>query len=191
MTLLEQDNTTAGPRRGQAYSLAATGMFALSLLGGTGTFQPAPRQVLAVHDSASTGNGGYPADDAAAPERHSTAEAVRSVGERSGLSWDQVGRLFGVSRRSVHKWLNGGAMTAHHADRLGELTRIVYSHTGSAAQVRAQLLAPDTEGRSAFDRLVVEARGGRERLPQLSGALRDGEVTLLGETAEVVEIDEE
>ena len=45
-------------------------------------------------------------------------EVLQWLHEASGLTWDQLGRLFGVSRRSVHHWTNGARMNAHNAETL-------------------------------------------------------------------------
>lgn len=37
-------------------------------------------------------------------------EEIRWVKDNSGLTWDQLGKIFGVSRRAVHLWANGGRM---------------------------------------------------------------------------------
>jgi hypothetical protein len=72
----------------------------------------------------------------------------------SGLTWDQLGKLFGVSRRAVHHWTVGGRMTARNADLLGELSRLVRSlPAADPATRRAILLAPGEDGYSAFDRI--------------------------------------
>ena len=44
----------------------------------------------------------------------STAEAVMEIRRRSGLTWEELGDLFDVSRRSVHHWANGKSVTASH-----------------------------------------------------------------------------
>ena len=47
----------------------------------------------------------------------STAEAVMEIRRRSGLTWEELGDLFDVSRRSIHHWANGKPVTASH-DRM-------------------------------------------------------------------------
>ena len=38
------------------------------------------------------------------------ADELRWLKAHSGLTWEQLGKAFGVSRRAVHLWANGGRM---------------------------------------------------------------------------------
>jgi DNA-binding transcriptional regulator YiaG len=109
-----------------------------------------------------------------------TAELVRSLWERSGLTWDQLSRLFGVSRRAVHAWATGARLNAYHQELLTELTQLVAGiDTGDPQRNRDRLLAPRSGGPSLFDEVRAQ-RAGRSSditgmLPpaQLLGALHD------------------
>lgn len=82
------------------------------------------------------------------------AEAVKSLREESGLTWDQLGRLFGVSRRAMHLWANGGRMNAAHAEALSAILRVVRELAGSGnIDPREALLRPGADGRSMYDEL--------------------------------------
>lgn len=82
------------------------------------------------------------------------AVTVRCLHDASGLTWEQLGRLFGVSRRAVHHWANGGKMTAFHAEALARLTQVVDGLPASdIPSRRAHLLAPGANGRSLYERL--------------------------------------
>ncbi|MFE5290424.1 helix-turn-helix domain-containing protein [Nocardia sp. NPDC056611] len=58
-------------------------------------------------------------------ESLNAAGMVRWLHERSGLTWTQLGRAFGVSQRAVHGWANYGRMSPSNADTLKRLTAIV------------------------------------------------------------------
>ena len=81
-----------------------------------------------------------------------SAQQVRWLHEHSGLTWDQLGRVFGVSRRAVHMWANDGRMNATNAELLAQLVAIVRTlpHTDPQA-TRTALLATDAEGRNILD----------------------------------------
>jgi transcriptional regulator with XRE-family HTH domain len=80
--------------------------------------------------------------------------AVRGLRDVSGLTWDQLAKLFGVSRRSVHHWANGSRMTGAHAQLLSELTRLVRDLRASGPdETRSRLLEPGPDGYSLFDRI--------------------------------------
>ncbi len=102
----------------------------------------------------------------AEPERSSAAIAeLRRV---SGFTWEQLGRLFGVSRRSIHFWASGKAMTAEHEEHLYRLLATIrVVDRGSASANRAELLTVREDGNIPFDLL---AAGRYEEVISLVGA---------------------
>ena len=79
------------------------------------------------------------------------ARSVQQIREDSGLTWEQLSRLFGVSRRAVHNWANGGRMTARHVEVLTQLRyRINSLGPSTTAEVRNEILAPREDGHSLF-----------------------------------------
>ena len=108
------------------------------------------------------------------------ASRVRQLKEDSGLTWDQLRRLFGVSRRAVHMWAGGGRMNAQNEERLAYLEQIVAALgvTTPAARRSLILRSPRGHGRSIFQGLVSSAsrRAGTdiniEALTESTGAGR-------------------
>jgi DNA-binding transcriptional regulator YiaG len=87
----------------------------------------------------------------------STAEAVKFIHDHSGLTWDQLAKAFGVSRRAVHLWAAGKAINARHAELVADLVVVVRSLPGStAAERRTALLRPSTAGPSTYDQLRMD-----------------------------------
>ena len=85
-----------------------------------------------------------------------TAEVILEFRFRSGLTWDQIGELFGVSRRSVHNWANGKAASAgHERDIRQALAALDHIDEGSRTANRARLLTVGETGQSAFDLLAA------------------------------------
>ena len=86
-------------------------------------------------------------------------EAGAVIGELrrlSGLTWDQLARLFGVSRRSVHFWASGKPMAPSNEEHLRRLLAVVRKvDRGSARANRAILLGADEDGISLFDLLAA------------------------------------
>ena len=111
--------------------------------------------------------------DPVAPE--STAEAVMEIRRRSGLTWEELGELFNVSRRSVHHWANGKPVAATHERTLRKmLAAIRHLDRGSQAGTRALLLTTDpSRGASTFDLLqdgrFEEAMGRAAAIEQPRG----------------------
>lgn len=105
-----------------------------------------------------TGAAG-PEEAAAAP---TAAQLLKSVRETSGLTWDQIARALGVSRRAIHHWTNGDRMSAHNIEQLVALNALVTSVPGDDPDSkRAALLLPGPDGDSQFDVFRREvAQGG-------------------------------
>jgi hypothetical protein len=83
-----------------------------------------------------------------------TADAVLEIRRRSRLTWEELGDLFDVSRRSVHHWASGKVVSAKHEQVVRQLLiAIRHLDRGSAAETRALLLTPDALGVSVIDLL--------------------------------------
>jgi DNA-binding transcriptional regulator YiaG len=86
------------------------------------------------------------------------AAVIAELRQRSGLTWEQLARLFGVARRSVHFWASGKAMNASNAVRLNELLRTArYIDRGGSGLTRLALMSAQPNGAIPFD-LLVEGR---------------------------------
>lgn len=86
------------------------------------------------------------------PEIVSPGLLLRSVRESAGLTWEQIARVFGVSRRAVHHWAAGENMSAHNIEMLARLERMVGKLPGQTAeQKRAALFAADEFGVAPID----------------------------------------
>jgi hypothetical protein len=96
--------------------------------------------------------------DDAVPDVRGDQEEVLWVKENSGLTWDQLGKVFGVSRRAVHLWANGGRMNETHAQVLRRFAaEVAAHHGGTPEQTRAALLAHDVV--DTFRRAQVRGAG--------------------------------
>jgi len=81
----------------------------------------------------------------------SSVDLLDRVHSQSGLTWEQIARLFNVSRRSVHLWLAGGRMSATNEERLIAVERYVSSIDAEPSVRRHQMLAGNDSGPSFFD----------------------------------------
>lgn len=110
--------------------------------------------------------------------------AIGELRRLSGFTWEQLARLFGVSRRSLHLWASGKPMASSNEERLQRLLSVVRQiDRGSASENRALLLGSDADGQWRFDllasghydRVVSELGPGRVRRaipPRLSAEAR-------------------
>jgi len=106
-----------------------------------------------------------------------TRSAISELRRISGLTWEQLGQLFEVSRRSVHFWASGNPLNASNEERLLRVLDVVREgNRGDARSTRAALLEV-TDGATPFDLLVsqrfdearaVLGRGGAPPAPQLA-----------------------
>lgn len=93
------------------------------------------------------------ADDT--PSRETTRAAVHELRRLSGLTWDQLARLFGVDRRSLHHWGSGQPLSRKNEERLHRLLTVIrYIDRGAADLNRQALLQPTANNALPFDLLV-------------------------------------
>lgn len=81
-------------------------------------------------------------------------DLVQSLHDESGLTWEQLAKLFGVSRRALHLWVAGGRLNSANQQVLTTLIDAVRSLPGGTPGAkRSQLMAPRGGRRSLFDEL--------------------------------------
>lgn len=100
---------------------------------------------------------------------HDQSRSIAELRRRSGVTWDQLSRLFAVSRRSAHFWASGKAMTPaneEHLQRLlGVLRRI---ERGSPQATRSALFQIGVDGAVPFD--LLAARQYERAMVAMSGS---------------------
>ena len=87
------------------------------------------------------------------------ASRVRRLKNQSGLTWDQLRRLFGVSERSMHLWAGGARMNARNAERLAYLEQVIHAlGAKDSDECREALVSsPSGKGRSILQKLAITA----------------------------------
>ncbi len=99
------------------------------------------------------------------------AASLAALRELSGLTWNQLARLFGVSRRAVHFWAEGRPLTPSHEEQLQRLLAVVQElDRGTPRANRALLLVARPGEPMVFD-LLAAARSSRND----GGDLAEGE----------------
>jgi DNA-binding transcriptional regulator YiaG len=100
------------------------------------------------------------------------AAAIAEIRRLTGFTWDQLARLFRVSRRSVHFWASGKPMTSGHEEHLHRLLAVMRRiDRGSAGINRTELFAAHDEG-IPFDLLAAQAYDAAESLLGYSASQR-------------------
>lgn len=157
-TASRSEGTSARVAVVAAANIRVISVAALSFWGFAGTTSvvsaaPARHDEIA-YVSFQTGNG-EAVRAQAVTEDAAPAIKVRQLHARSGLSWEQVSRLFGVSRRAVHLWSAGGRMTEYHARLLERHAAVVAQHDcGDPEETKRHLLAAGAEARSPYELMV-------------------------------------
>lgn len=87
------------------------------------------------------------------------ARSVRSMHQRSGLTWDELARIFGVTRRTLYNWSIGGQVSAANAQAIAEVIRSLHEiDSGDPKITRSRLLAPTQNGATLYAKLLEQRR---------------------------------
>ena len=135
------------------------------MLAGRGTstaYAPPPNTVVRVQRSIDQTTAG-----ALVPTAQPAGAAVNELRRLSGLTWEQLAQVFNVSRRSLHFWASGKAMSLANGEHLQRVLAVVRRiDRGSASATRTALLGGCEDGNRPFDLLVA---GHHERVLSLLG----------------------
>jgi DNA-binding transcriptional regulator YiaG len=116
----------------------------------------------------------------------STQQAVNELRKLSGLTWEQLATLFNVSRRSVHFWASGEALSSANEEKLNRtLDAVEYVSRGSASSNRSLLMGIADDGKSYLELL---AAGEFDRVKHLLGAGNTPAKPTLGQISPAAEI---
>jgi DNA-binding transcriptional regulator YiaG len=123
-----------------------------------GTSSAEPRLSWEAHDErTSSGPSSSSSEISAEHSAEVSARAISELRRISGLTWDQLGQLFEVSRRSVHFWASGKAMNAANLKRLMRALEVVRAADRGDARSNRAALFERTDNVAPFD-LLVEQR---------------------------------
>jgi transcriptional regulator with XRE-family HTH domain len=99
-------------------------------------------------------------------EEQSTSSAIMELRRLSGLTWEQLAKLFDVARRSLHFWASGKPVNAPNEERLRRVLAVVRKADRGFASKNRALLLEDHEGVVPLDLL---ARGEYDKFIDLVG----------------------
>jgi len=161
----------SGLRDGPSFSVIVVSG-ALSI-GGTSSTEPTKVwEAPYVHEADATASGpGWELEerqDEREPE--ATRAAVAELRRLSGLTWEQLGQLFEVSRRSVHFWASGKPLNSTNEARLMRVLDVVRDADCDSARATRAALLTASDGTTPFDMLVAQRfKEARAALGQGSG----------------------
>lgn len=108
------------------------------------------------------------------------ASTLRQVQQRSGLTWGEMARALGVSRRAMHHWASGKRVSDRNVRRIEEFAALVSSHArATSGLTRGALTALRPDGRSALG-IFEDASQPRRAVPLSTlpiGGLLEGDTT--------------
>lgn len=158
-TVLPPDERrTARPRRPQCTQglIAASALLPIAYL--------APAELYWVETATSSASAEVRSEWSAQAAAYSTQERIHELKSLSGLTWNQLARAFGTSRRSLLHWGAGDHMSATNSERLTELLSELRAAGIADAQAgRSWLMQVDETGSSPWLRWVDTAKRADER----------------------------
>lgn len=160
MTAATGGTSASGPMRASAPVPVAVAFMTLVQMGAT-----APAMAMDVQHATSAGL--TVAEPAVRELPAATAgEAIGEVRRLSGLTWEQLADLLGVSRRTLHFWASGKPVNAANEERLHRVLGLLRAvDRGASDYNRGALLAPDAHGVRPFDLLAAgEYEAARHQL---------------------------
>lgn len=107
-------------------------------------------------------------------------ELARALHAESGLSWQQLAAVIGVSPRSLHLWVRGGPIASKNHQRLATAYRVLVEELPNlaSAERRAAAFTPSGTHGSPYERAVREVRG--DARPALERGLSAAELASAG-----------
>ena len=103
----------------------------------------------------------------ATQKAETTRKAINELRKLSGLTWEQLAKLFNVSRRSLHFWASGQRLSSFNEESLNRLLGTIrYIDRGNADINRSLLMSPGSDGKPLFDLLAI---GEYEKVKQILG----------------------
>lgn len=109
------------------------------------------------HDATASGSAWKDlANDQGQHKSEATRQAIAELRRVSGLTWEQLGHLFGVSRRSVHFWASGQALNTANEKHLSQVLDIIRTANRGDARSTRSALFEVVGGMTAFDLLSAK-----------------------------------
>jgi transcriptional regulator with XRE-family HTH domain len=157
--------TTGGSAGASRASFLFVGTFLLALSAGSpGTASSYPMLQVPVERTGSSPSGRLQNS-----HELSTAASVHEIRRLSGLRWEELAALFGVSRRSVHHWASGKVVSSANEDLIRQVLVLVRAYNrGEARKTRDFLLSPGAGGLSPFDHIRARSFEQLAAVPSLA-----------------------
>ena len=93
-----------------------------------------------------------------------SADLVTSLHDRSGLTWEQLAKALGVSRRSLHMWAAGSKVTHAHRRVMERFEQLVDEIGLDPERTKLRLLEQRPGRGSLFDEFRLNRNGGKREI---------------------------
>jgi len=160
MTLLATGSSESTSAGGFLSSLPRTPLLVGVILVGLGTSSAAPAAADRGPSSGYSAMATNAGVVSVSPE--GAGAAIAEVRRLTGLTWEQLARVFGVSRRSLHLWASGKPMASANEERLQRVLATIRALDRGAASTNRSLLL--TIGDDAIVPLDLLAKGHYDEL---------------------------
>jgi DNA-binding transcriptional regulator YiaG len=110
---------------------------------------------------------GYATSAPREEEKHDSGAAILELRRLTGLTWEQLARLFQVARRSVHFWASGKPLNSTNEEQLYRMLSTVRKIDRGSASENRTLLLREHKGQIPFDLLAI---GRYDEVVSLVGA---------------------
>ena len=84
-----------------------------------------------------------------------TQKSISELRRLSGLTWEQLAKLFNVSRRNLHFWASGQPLSRFNEERLNQLLEAIQYIDRGSANLNCSRLLESSNGNQNFDLLVA------------------------------------
>lgn len=155
-SLSQWEATTSGGLRQPIRTAAAAFVLATSNLVETGTTAGMP--LVRTAPAVSITSSGLPYSAVPLRPARRTGSRLYELRRLTGLTWDEIARLFHVSRRSVFLWASGRPMNSDNETMLARLLAFVQGADLGSARANRQMLLGSTPGGDLVIDLLAAGR---------------------------------
>jgi transcriptional regulator with XRE-family HTH domain len=89
-------------------------------------------------------------------QQQTTQRCLASLRMMTGLTWEQLASVFGVSRQAVHVWMSGAPLHSTNEAHLRALFHVITKIDRGTARANRTLLESSIEGQSVLEMLTAK-----------------------------------
>jgi DNA-binding transcriptional regulator YiaG len=94
-----------------------------------------------------------------ARQSQTTAQSIASLRQITGLTWEQIASLFGVSRQAIHAWASGAPLNPSNEKHLQNLSDLIGKIDRGTVRANRSMLEQHFDGQTVLELLTLKAYG--------------------------------